>query len=474
MRDHLDAFARHLAAGHAAPRTVRTYGAVLSSLAETLPAPGGPPTRAQVEAFLGRRRQDGTPRAASTRNQELAAIRAFTTFARDGLGWAEDPARGVTFVREPPRAPTVLSGQELSALFGTAARASRSPARDLALLAALSQAALRVHEAEALLQRLRAPMGTSKRVTPHTLRHTAATLTLTAGTDLATVGELLRHSDLNTTRRYLHLVDTRRREAVRRLEGTVPVEVLPAPEASARVEEKVGLGETPEAPGSCRNQDLDDQCGLVAHSAPTIRPSPATNASAPPDGGAFPLGGAGEGGPDLRGGPMFRLIPLVLLSLALALAACGTPVSAPADAATGADVTVDTGAAADADADAATGADATAVPDAAAGTDITMATDAMGADAPPADGAGADAPRPDAGLRPSAVARLPCTADSECDDGIPCTLDACDLGTRCMHLARPAMCDAGETCDIRMGCRPGRACATDADCADEGTTCSPR
>lgn len=332
MRDHLDAFARHLAAGHAAPRTVRTYGAVLASFAGTLPAPDASPTRAEVEAFLGRRKRDGAPRSASTRNQELAAIRAYVAFAREEFGWREDPARGVEFVREPPRAPTVLSGPELSALFAAAARASRSPARDLALLAALSQAALRVHEAvaldvgqvdlasrtllsvrgkggttfdlplnapaaallgawlaarraadgepalfvsgrgtrlsvravEALLQRLRAPMGTAKRVTPHTLRHTAATLTLTAGTDLATVGELLRHADLNTTRRYLHLVDTRRREAVRRLEGTVPAEVLPMQTVATSAVGEGRLGETPEAPGSPRGQGLDDQCGLAA------------------------------------------------------------------------------------------------------------------------------------------------------------------------------------------------------------------
>lgn len=334
MRDHLDAFARHLAAGHAAARTIRTYVAVISSFAATLSGGPHPPTKAQVEAFLGRRRRDGTQRAASTRNQEFAAIRAFVTFARDELGWTVDLAKGIDFVREPRRVPAVLTAPELSALFEAATQTSRPHvrARDLALLAALSQAALRVHEAvaldleqvdlatgtllavrgkggtvsdlplnrpavellgayiatrrapggeralflsgrgtrlsiravEALLQRLRRLMGTAKKITPHTLRHTAATLTLTAGTDLATVGELLRHSDLNTTRVYLHLVDTRRREAVRRLEGTVPASILPPANPAPAVPPDGELPNPLEPLDPRRKLGLDDQCGLVA------------------------------------------------------------------------------------------------------------------------------------------------------------------------------------------------------------------
>lgn len=101
-------------------------------------------------------------------------------------------------------------------------------AGEQALLVSSRGRRVSVRAVERLLVRLRAPMGTAKRITPHTLRHSAATLALTMGTDLATVAELLRHEDLNTTRRYLHLVDTRRREAVRRLAVTVPEGVLPA------------------------------------------------------------------------------------------------------------------------------------------------------------------------------------------------------------------------------------------------------
>ena len=298
MRDLLPTFLLHLKSRSRSARTIKTYEAVLLSFSDD--APSAPPTRRDVELFLARPRADGQRRAAATRNQELAALRSFATFAMREVGWTMNPTDDIPFVREPPRDPAVLTAPELRRLFVVGAETSRPAerARNLAVLALLGQLGLRVHEVVALdlpqldflsatllgvkgkggtvhdlplnaptvallsawlgersaiardaepaifvssrgtrlsiraVQRLmitlRVALGTAKKITPHTLRHTTATLALTLGSDLATVAELLRHADLNTTRLYLHLIDTRRRDAVARLAMAVPLELVPA------------------------------------------------------------------------------------------------------------------------------------------------------------------------------------------------------------------------------------------------------
>jgi len=64
-----------------------------------------------------------------------------------------------------------------------------------------------------MCQNLVARLGLSKRVTPHTLRHSFATHMLEAGVDLRTLQAILGHSDLATTAHYLH-VDTARLQGV--------------------------------------------------------------------------------------------------------------------------------------------------------------------------------------------------------------------------------------------------------------------
>jgi len=56
-----------------------------------------------------------------------------------------------------------------------------------------------------------------KRVTPHKLRHTFATLALETGVSPITISELLGHSSLNTTMKYTHVTNKLTEEAVRKI-----------------------------------------------------------------------------------------------------------------------------------------------------------------------------------------------------------------------------------------------------------------
>ncbi len=89
--------------------------------------------------------------------------------------------------------------------------------------------------------------------------------------------------------------------------------------------------------------------------------------------------------------------------------------------------------------------------DAEAESDAGAPFDDAGLDAGTLDDAGGD----DAGP-------VGCTA-AMCDDGLDCTLDACD-GLACTHQADSLACAPGTYCDPGMGCARPVPCATAADC----------
>lgn len=59
-------------------------------------------------------------------------------------------------------------------------------------------------------------------ITPHTLRHSFATLLLEKGVDVFTIQELLGHADLASTRIYAHCSNQRLRQAVERIRPNYP------------------------------------------------------------------------------------------------------------------------------------------------------------------------------------------------------------------------------------------------------------
>ncbi|MEB2311802.1 MAG: tyrosine-type recombinase/integrase [Polyangiaceae bacterium] len=126
--------------------------------------------------------------------------------------------KGATIHDLPLNTPTVALLREWLAVRANVVGPDQS-----ALFVSNRSTRLSVRTVQYLFARWRAAIGTAKRVTPHTLRHSLATNLLGAGVDLATTADVLRHSDVNVTRKfYLHLVDERRRAAVERLSAMIP------------------------------------------------------------------------------------------------------------------------------------------------------------------------------------------------------------------------------------------------------------
>jgi site-specific recombinase XerD len=77
---------------------------------------------------------------------------------------------------------------------------------------------------QTMIRRCAMLAGLSKKVTPHTLRHTYATDLLNHGADLRSVQELLGHKNVSTTQIYTHVTNKRLRDIHERFHGGKDIE----------------------------------------------------------------------------------------------------------------------------------------------------------------------------------------------------------------------------------------------------------
>jgi integrase/recombinase XerD len=168
-------------------------------------------TQPQAQAFLD------TARADSPRSRALACLMVFTGIRLDeALSGTTDDLKHdsghrvlVVTRKGGKRQKIVLPAQVIDALteyLGTAAAQGKAVVRDTGAAAPLFTTASgrrwEPSEAYRTVRRLAAAAGIPGVISPHSLRHTHATLALDAGVNLADLQDSMGQADPRTTRRY--------------------------------------------------------------------------------------------------------------------------------------------------------------------------------------------------------------------------------------------------------------------------------
>jgi integrase/recombinase XerD len=126
--------------------------------------------------------------------------------------------KGNRFRRLPLKGETLLAIQDYLKVSKNGTNPDHALFRTLGKHGPYEQAGLTPKAVDCLVKSAAKKALIRKRIHPHVMRHTFATTLLDKGVDLKTVQDLMGHSHIRTTERYLHSTDDRKVDAIGRLQ----------------------------------------------------------------------------------------------------------------------------------------------------------------------------------------------------------------------------------------------------------------
>jgi len=126
--------------------------------------------------------------------------------------------KGSKFRRIPLKSETLIAVQDYLRAGKNGADPDHSMFRTLGKHGAYEPSSLTAKAVDCLVRSAAKKALIRKRIHPHSLRHTFATALLGKQADLKTVQELMGHSHIRTTERYLHSSDDRKLKAIESLQ----------------------------------------------------------------------------------------------------------------------------------------------------------------------------------------------------------------------------------------------------------------